>query len=58
MFVWKRFAIIKATDAESIREGRALKKVEVPWPKTPERPRSTSKCSHSLQRISLGRPHR
>ena len=40
MFVWKRFAIVKATDEESLRSGQALKKIEVPWPKTPERPRT------------------
>ena len=37
MFVWKRFAIVKATDEESLRTGGALKKIYVPWPKVPER---------------------
>lgn len=39
MFVWNRFAIVKATDEESIRAGEAVKKVHVPWPTTPERRR-------------------
>ena len=39
MFLWKRFAIVKATDEESIRSGQVVKKVEVPWPKVPERRR-------------------
>ncbi|WFD29417.1 hypothetical protein MSPP1_000426 [Malassezia sp. CBS 17886] len=39
MFVWKRFAIVKATSEEAVRAGEALKKVEVPWPKFPTKRR-------------------
>lgn len=39
MFCWKRFAVVKATTEEAVRSGRALERVEVPWPKLPERRR-------------------
>lgn len=39
MFCWKRFAVVKATTEEAIRAGRAVERIEVPWPKLPERRR-------------------
>ncbi|WFC93945.1 hypothetical protein MBRA1_000571 [Malassezia brasiliensis] len=39
MFCWKRFAVVKATTEEAIRAGRAMERIEVPWPKMPERRR-------------------
>ncbi|WFC98232.1 hypothetical protein MYAM1_000957 [Malassezia yamatoensis] len=39
MFCWKRFAVVKAVSEEAIRAGRAVERIEVPWPKLPERRR-------------------
>ena len=51
MFVWKRFAIVKATDEESLRTGGALKKIYVPWPKVPER-RRPFRTTHADGRVA------
>ena len=39
MFLWKRFAIVKANTEEALRSGEAVRKIEVPWPKMPEKRR-------------------
>ncbi|KAJ1021897.1 hypothetical protein NDA16_003659 [Ustilago loliicola] len=35
MYVWKRFATIKASDEKLLDTGKAFEKVEVPWPTLP-----------------------
>lgn len=35
MYMWKRFATIKASDEKFLETGKAFEKVEVPWPSLP-----------------------
>lgn len=42
MYCWKRFAIVKATSAEALQRGEAVRRIEVPWPKVAERRRPFS----------------
>ncbi|KAJ1021781.1 hypothetical protein NDA13_005394 [Ustilago tritici] len=35
MFVWKRYATIKASEKKLLETGKAFEKVEVPWPRLP-----------------------
>ena len=39
MYIWKRYATIKASEEKAKETGKLYEKVEVPWPKIPERRR-------------------
>lgn len=42
MFAWKRFAVVKDMSEEALRTGNVVRRIEVPWPRFPERNRRTS----------------
>lgn len=51
MFCWKRFAVVKATTEEAIRAGRSVERIEIPWPKMPERRRPFNETHADAQLV-------
>ncbi|PKI85753.1 hypothetical protein MVES_000388 [Malassezia vespertilionis] len=51
MFCWKRFAVVKTTDKEALRAGEIVQRIEVPWPKHPEKRRPFNETMADAQLV-------